>query len=105
MAAVSPCRQLKADGGTFKCGAVRAAKDLSRFGREPHSNNEFVDIRMANFHIPTTLVQTLMGRSSLACKDPAGEAAPPRFFDETVDGKPLAYNSLQGKVVVLNFSS
>ena len=70
------------------------------------SNNEFVDIRMANFHMPDhTLVQTLSdGTIEFRLqKIPQEEGPAPLFTGEAIDGKPIAYSSLQGKVVVLNF--
>ncbi|MEP6788886.1 MAG: TlpA disulfide reductase family protein [Acidobacteriota bacterium] len=70
------------------------------------SNNEFVDIRMANFHMrDQTRVQTLSdGTIEFRLqKIPQEEGPAPLFSGETVDGKPLTYGSLQGKVVVLNF--
>ena len=70
------------------------------------SNNEFVDIRMANFHVQDhTLVQTLSdGTIEFRLqKIPQEEGPAPPFTGETIDGNPIAYSSLRGKVVVLNF--
>jgi len=70
------------------------------------TNNEFVDIRMANFHIKdATLVKTLEdGTIEFRLqKVPQEGAASPLFTGKTIEGKPFAFSSMQGKVVVLNF--
>jgi peroxiredoxin len=70
------------------------------------SNNEFVDIRMANFgEKDRTVVKTLEDGTiefNLA-KIPQEGTRPPHFAVTTVDGKAISLDSLKGKVVVLNF--
>lgn len=70
------------------------------------SNNEFVDIRMANYLVKDrTLVSTLEdGTIEFRLQKVPQEGAPaPLFSGKTVDGKPLRFESLVGNVVVLNF--
>ena len=70
------------------------------------SNNEFVDIRMANSNYPDrTIVKTLDdGTVTFRLqKVPQEGAAAPEFSVRTIDGKTLSSNDLKGKVVVLSF--
>jgi thiol-disulfide isomerase/thioredoxin len=70
------------------------------------SNNEFVDIRMANFHYPdATRVTTLADGSTefWLQKIPQEGMAAPVVSVKTIDGKALRLSDLRGKVVVLNF--
>jgi peroxiredoxin len=70
------------------------------------SNDEFVDIRMANFHVPDrTLMHTLEdGTIEFRLqKVPQEGAEAPYFSTQTTDGSSVNMNSLRGKVVVLNF--
>ena len=70
------------------------------------SNNEFVDIRMANFHYPdATVVKTLEdGTVEFRLqKIPQEGMAAPDFSATRIDGKRLNFAELKGKVVVLNF--
>ncbi len=70
------------------------------------SNNEFVDIRMANFHYPDrTIVKTLEGGTIefRLQKIPQEGMAAPSFSIRTLDGKTVSSSDLRGKVVVLNF--
>jgi thiol-disulfide isomerase/thioredoxin len=70
------------------------------------SNNEFVDIRMANFHYPDkTIVKTLDdGTVEFHLqKVPQEGAAAPQFAVKTLDGKTVSSADLSGKVVVLSF--
>lgn len=70
------------------------------------SNNEFVDIRMANFHYKdATLVNTLDdGTIEFRLqKIPQEGMAAPAFAVRSVDGESITLDSLKGKVVVLNF--
>src|SRR3954466_1343789 len=70
------------------------------------SNNEFVDIRMANFHMPDrTLMHTLEdGTIEFRLqKIPQEGEESPYFSTQTTDGSSVNMNSLRGKVVVLNF--
>ena len=70
------------------------------------SNDEFVDIRMANFHLPDrTLMRTLEdGTVEFRLqKIPQEGAAMPQLSVQTVDGRVLSTDDLRGKVVVLNF--
>jgi thiol-disulfide isomerase/thioredoxin len=70
------------------------------------SNNEFVDIRMANFHYPDrTLMKTLDdGTVEFRLqKVPQEGMMAPNVMVRTLDGKTLPLAELRGKVVVLNF--
>ncbi len=74
-------------------------------GREI-TNNEFVDIRMANFHLPDrTLMKTLEdGTVEFRLqKVPQEGMQLPGFTVTTIDGQTLSTAELKGKVVVLNF--
>lgn len=78
---------------------------LDHEGREI-TNDEFVDIRMANFHYPDrTLIRTLEDGTTefrLQKVPQEGMKAPDVVF-QTVDGRRIAMSELRGKVVVLNF--
>ena len=70
------------------------------------SNNEFVDIRMANFNYPdATLVRTMAdGTIEFQLqKIPQEGMAAPEFSVKMLDGRRVDTASLKGKVVVLNF--
>ena len=70
------------------------------------SNNEFVDIRMANFHLPDrTLMKTLEdGTVEFRLqKVPQEGAMAPEFSALTIDGTAVSLSALRGKVVVVNF--
>lgn len=70
------------------------------------SNNEFVDIRMANFHLKDKTLVTTLEDGTIQFrlqKVPQEGTLAPRFTGKTVDGMPLAFESLLGNVVVLNF--
>ncbi len=70
------------------------------------SNNEFVDIRMANFHYPdATLVKTLDdGTVEFRLqKIPQEGMQAPAIDVRTLDGDRISPEALRGKVVVLNF--
>lgn len=70
------------------------------------SNNEFVDIRMANFHYKdATIVNTLEdGTVEFRLqKIPQEGMAAPDFLVKTVGGETFSLAGLKGKVVVLNF--
>ena len=70
------------------------------------SNNEFVDIRMANPHYPdATIVKTLDdGTVEFRLQKIPQEGSPaPEFTLRTIDGKSISSADLKGKVVVLNF--
>ena len=69
-------------------------------------NDEFVDIRMANFHVPDrTLMHTLEdGTIEFRLqKVPQEGAEAPDFSTQFIDGSPIKFSELRGKVVVLNF--
>lgn len=70
------------------------------------SNNEFVDIRMANPHYPdATIVKTLDdGTIEFRLqKIPQEGRQVPDFTFTTLDGKTISAADLKGKVVVFNF--
>jgi peroxiredoxin len=70
------------------------------------TNNEFVDIRMANFHYPDkTIVKTLVdGTVEFHLqKIPQEGARMPQFTVTTLDGKTVDSADLKGKVIVLSF--
>lgn len=70
------------------------------------SNNEFVDIRMANFHLPDrTLMKTFEdGRVEFRLQKVPQEGMPlPDIKVQTLDGATITSADLKGKVVVLNF--
>jgi len=70
------------------------------------SNNEFVDIRMANFNYPdATIVKTLADgtKEFQLQKVPQEGMAAPAFSVKTLDGNRVDLAALKGKVVVLNF--
>jgi thiol-disulfide isomerase/thioredoxin len=70
------------------------------------SNNEFVEIRMANYEVKDrTIVKTLSDGTiefNLA-KIPQEGTRSPAFSALTIDGRAVSLDSLKGKVVVLNF--
>ena len=70
------------------------------------SNNEFVDIRVANFNYPdATIVKTLPDgvKEFRLQKVPQEGMAAPDVAVKTIDGKTIKLADLRGKVVVLNF--
>lgn len=70
------------------------------------SNNEFVDIRMANFTFPdATLMKTLADGTVefRTQKIPQEGMQAPNFSVRTLDGRTVSYADLKGKVLVLNF--
>ena len=70
------------------------------------SNNEFVDIRMANFHYPDRTVTKTLEDGTVEFhlqKIPQEGAAAPAFSVTTLDGKAINSEDLKGKVVVLSF--
>jgi thiol-disulfide isomerase/thioredoxin len=70
------------------------------------SNNEFVDIRLANFNYPdATIVKILEdGTKEFRLQKVAQEGMmAPEFSVKTIDGKTITSSELRGKVVVLNF--
>jgi peroxiredoxin len=70
------------------------------------TNNEFVDIRMANFHYPDkTIVKTLEdGTIEFRLqKIPQEGMQAPEFSVKTLDGQTISLSELKGKVVVLSF--
>src|SRR5688500_17961710 len=70
------------------------------------SNNEFVDIRLANFNYPdATIIKILEdGTKEFRLQKVAQEGMPaPDVRIRTIEGKDIALRDLRGKVVVLNF--
>ena len=69
------------------------------------SNNEFVDIRVANSHYPDATVIKILpdGTKEFRLqKIPQEGMAAPMFTVRTIDGKAISLSDLRGKVVVLN---
>lgn len=69
------------------------------------SNNEFVDIRMANPNYPdATRIEMLADgtKEFRLQKVPQEGAAAPAFAVKTIDGKQISMDDLRGKVVVLH---
>lgn len=70
------------------------------------SNNEFVDIRMANFHYPDKTLVSILSDGSTQFrlqKIPQEGAQVPPFSVTTLDDKVLSAANLRGKVVVIHF--
>ncbi len=70
------------------------------------TNNEFVDIRMANFHYPDATRMKTLNDGTVEFrlqKVPQEGMNLPDFSARMIDGRPLATSDLRGKVVVLNF--
>jgi len=70
------------------------------------SNNEFVDIRLANFNYPdATIIKVLADgtKEFRLQKVPQEGMAAPDVKVKTVDGNEISLAALRGKVVVLNF--
>ncbi|MGH9947850.1 MAG: peroxiredoxin family protein [Pyrinomonadaceae bacterium] len=70
------------------------------------SNNEFVDIRMANFHYPDRTLMKALEDGTVEFrlqKIPQEGSVAPEFSVKTLDGKTLNSKDLKGKVVVLTF--
>jgi peroxiredoxin len=70
------------------------------------TNNEFVDIRMANFHMPDrTLMRTIENGTVefRLQKVPQEGMQLPDFELRTIDGKTISTADLKGKVAVINF--
>lgn len=70
------------------------------------SNDEFVDIRMANFNYPdATIIKILAdGTKEFRLQKVAQEGmVAPNVSVKTIDGKSITFAELRGKVVVLNF--
>ena len=70
------------------------------------SNNEFVDIRVANFNYPdATIIKFLEDgtKEFRLQKVPQEGMMAPDVKVRTLDGKEISFRDLRGKVVVLNF--
>lgn len=70
------------------------------------SNNEFVDIRMANSHIRDATLMRTRDDGTVEFrlqKVPQEGMNAPDFSVQTIDGETIAMSALRGKVVVLNF--
>lgn len=70
------------------------------------SNNEFVDIRMANFNYRDETVMKVLPNGTVEFrlkKVPQEGMAAPKFSARTLEGVNLSSAELKGKVVVLNF--
>jgi peroxiredoxin len=70
------------------------------------SNNEFVDIRMSNFHIRDSTLTKILPDGTVEFrlqKVPQEGMRMPEFTVQTLDGKTISRADLKGKVVVLNF--
>ncbi|MEO8041010.1 MAG: TlpA disulfide reductase family protein [Acidobacteriota bacterium] len=70
------------------------------------SNNEFVDIRMANFNYPDATVIKFLDDGTKEFrlqKIPQEGMSAPSFSARTIDGRKISLAALRGKVVVLSF--
>lgn len=70
------------------------------------SNNEFVDIRIANPQYPDRTIITKLDDGTTVFrlqKIPQEGAQAPRFAVRTLDGRTISSDELKGKVVVLSF--
>lgn len=70
------------------------------------SNNEFVDIRVANPHYPDRTITKTLDDGTVVFrlqKIPQEGAPAPAFTVRTLEGKTISSNDLKGKVVVLSF--
>jgi len=70
------------------------------------SDEEFVDIRMANFQRPDETITHVLDdgtRELTTAKIPQEGTQAPNFYAKYLDGMPAELEQLRGKVVVLNF--
>lgn len=70
------------------------------------TNNEFVDIRMANFHYPDATLTSILDDGTVEFrlqKIPQEGMPAPEFTVKTLDGAVINSADLRGKLVVLNF--
>src|SRR5215204_2133638 len=70
------------------------------------SNNEFVDIRLANFNYPDATIIKILddGTKEFRLQKIPQEGMPaPEFTVRTLDGGTVSLNDMRGKVVVLSF--
>jgi peroxiredoxin len=70
------------------------------------SNNEFVDIRLANIHYPDKTRMTTLADGTLEFrlqKVPQEGMQAPEFSVKTLEGNTVSSSDLRGKIVVLNF--
>lgn len=70
------------------------------------SNNEFVDIRMANFHYKDATVTKILDDGTIEFrlqKIPQEGMSAPNFTAKDIHGEEISFADLKGKVVVLNF--
>ncbi len=70
------------------------------------SNNEFVDIRMANFGYPDATIKKTLDDGTVEFwlqKIPQEGMAAPAFSVTTLGGRSVDLSQLKGKVVVMNF--
>ncbi len=70
------------------------------------SNNEFVDIRMANYNYPDATIVKSLNDGTIEFhlqKVPQEGMQAPAFSVRTLDGRIINSNDLKGKVIVLNF--
>jgi len=70
------------------------------------SNNEFVDIRVANYHYPDRTIMKTLEDGTVEFrlqKIPQEGMAAPSFSVRTLDGRSIGPAEMRGKVVVLSF--
>ena len=70
------------------------------------SNNEFVDIRMANFHYKDQTLTKILDDGTIEFrlqKIPQEGMTAPNFTAKDINGDAINFEDLKGKVVVLNF--
>jgi thiol-disulfide isomerase/thioredoxin len=108
LAVITCCGQTRSDSGaTSNADRPRAQKTIFRDSDgNLITNNEFVDMRMANANYPdATLVHTLDDGTiefRLQKIPQEGETVRP-FSVRTLNNQPINSDELKGKVVVLNF--
>ncbi|MBC7900701.1 MAG: TlpA family protein disulfide reductase [Saprospiraceae bacterium] len=105
---------------TQACSQVSAPKpEPAKISRQPMgktifrdsdgnevSNNEFVDIRMANFHVKDATKMAVLEDGTVEFrlqKVPQEGTIAPEFSVTTMDGRTFSAAELKGKVLVLNF--
>ncbi|MEP7149208.1 MAG: TlpA disulfide reductase family protein [Acidobacteriota bacterium] len=97
-------------GGLVSSAQTKAASGAKEIFRDSDgklvSNNEFVDIRMANSNYPDATIIRILDdgvKEFRLQKIPQEGMSAPEFSVRTLDGDNVTLSSLRGKVVVLSF--